>query len=172
MLVVHLQTGEHTNFLQILMKWPSLTGHKPVTHNGRGYTQKLVKWPQKCTAVILSILCYNILVDQQTTTQSDLKSCAALRFFPRYSMPAVKCSNNELESTLLQELVKWCNSVNAQRWVLGSVNHMPASVITSLEKSFCLNRPYHVMWEFEGMNHGETCSVWWTSILFLKGKVL
>lgn len=46
---------------------------------------------------------------------SDLKSCAALRFFPRYSMPAVQCSNNELESTLLQELAKWCNSVNAQR---------------------------------------------------------
>lgn len=56
---------------------------------------------QKCTAVNVSTLSYNRLINSQTITQSDLKSRAALRFLSRYSVTAVKHNNNEFKKTLL-----------------------------------------------------------------------
>lgn len=65
-LIVCLQTGKHTNTSSECSWNHQLSGHKCVMHNRGGYTQELVKWPQQCTAVIVNILCCNMLVDSQT----------------------------------------------------------------------------------------------------------
>lgn len=62
-LFVRAQTGKHTNISSECSRNHQLSGHKSVTHSRGGYTQELVKRPQQCTAVIVNILCCNMLVD-------------------------------------------------------------------------------------------------------------
>lgn len=65
-LIMCLQTGKHTNTSSECSWNHQLSRHKSVMHNRGGYTQELVKRSQHCTAVIVNILCCNMLVDSQT----------------------------------------------------------------------------------------------------------